>query len=362
MTLHSLQRDVPRWGRVNAEANEFLIQMRHGRVIRSGQGLSCFKWPWDSVAIVPTSIAKLSFSADQVTTEKVGVEVRGLAVYRIADPLLAFRMIDGDRTSLTEILRDMFVGATRRIVANLTLDECITHRKDRVAEALMDEIAPILAGEGSTMDTTATGWGVVLDTIEIQDVRVLSQEVFARLQAPYRERLALEALVAEDRVKQERARLEASHRRVEEQTRRELMAEEEARMLAERRRAEEARKHEDELARQRLEAELARQRRKAEADKERMAIELASRREAGETEAALVRAKRAAYVDLSEARLREILVTETMPEIARAFRGSFDRVNVTTTNGSEMLGFLSSGLDQVLAVAREHGSAPVPKK
>jgi uncharacterized membrane protein YqiK len=215
----------------------------------------------------------------------------------------------------------------------------------------MGEIAPILAGEGSALDTNAAGWGVVLDTIEIQDVRVLSEEVFARLQAPYREKLALEALVAENGVKQERARLDAERRRVEEQSRRELMAEEEARFAVERRRAEEARQHEDELAARRLEADLSRQRRKAEADRERCAIELEAKREAGETEAALVRASRAAYADLSEARLREVMMTETMPELARAFRGSFDRVNVTSTNGSEMLGFLSAGLDQVLAVA-----------
>jgi len=351
-------RDIPRWGRVTAQANEFLIQMRAGRVVRSGQGLSCFKWPWDSVAVVPTSIAKLSFAADQVTTEKVGVEIRGLAVYRIADPLLAFRMMEIDRSTLTEILRDMFVGATRRIVAGLTLDECLTHRKDLVAEALMGEIAPILAGEGSTLDTNQAGWGVVLDTIEIQDVRVLSKEVFQRLQAPYREKLALESLVAEERVTQERARLEAARRRAAEQSRRELMEEEEARMTAERLRAEDARRHEDELASRRLEADLARQRRKAEADRERAAIELEARREAGETEAALLRAKRAAHEDLSEARLREILVTETMPEMARALRGSFDRVNLTATSGSEVLGLLSSGLDQVLAATR---SGPRPE-
>lgn len=344
---------APRWGRVTANANEFLIQMRRGRVVRSGQGLSCFKWPWDSVAIVPTSIAKLSFAADQVTTEKVGVEVRGLAVYRIADPMLAFRMIETDRSTLTEILRDMFVGATRRIVANLTLNECITHRKDLVAEALMGEIAPILAGEGSSIDTNAAGWGVVLDTIEIQDVRVLSQEVFSRLQAPYREKLALDALLAEDRVKQERAKLEADRRRAEEQARRELMAEEEARILVERRRADEKRKHDDELESRRLEAELARQRRKAEAERERAAIELEAKREAGETDAALVKASRAAYVDLTDARLREIMMTETMPALATAFRGSFDRINVTTTNGSEVLGFLTAGLDQVLSATKK---------
>lgn len=343
--------DIPRWGRVTAQANEFLIQMRAGRVIRAGQGLSCFRWPADSVTIVPTSIAKLGFTADQVTVEKVGVEVRGLAVYRIAEPLLAYRMIDFDRSSLTEILRDMFVGATRRIVAGLTLDACIRHRKDQIATALMEEIVPILAGSGAPEDTSAAGWGVVLDTIEIQDVRVLSAEVFSRLQAPFREKLALDALVAEDRVTSERARLAASLRRAEEQARRELMAEEEERVLAERRRLEEARRHEDALAAERLEAELSRARRRAEADRERERIEIEARREAGEAEAALVRVRRQAHEDLSEGRLREIMLTETMPELARAFRGSFDRINVTTTN-SEPLGFLSAGIDQVIAAIR----------
>ena len=349
---------IPRWGRVTAGANEFLIQMRNGKVVRAGQGLSCFKWPSDSVTIVPTSIARLSFAADQVTLEKVGVEVRGLAVYRIAEPLLAFRMIELDRTSLTEILRDMFVGATRRIVASLTLDACMRHRKEEIASALMNEIAPVLAGEGAPSDTNEAGWGVVLDTIEIQDVRVLSKEVFERLQAPYREKLALESLVAEERVFEERARNEQGRRRAAEQARRELMADEEERLVAERRRMEEARRHEDDLAARQLEAELARAIRKAEADRARAAVELAARREAAEVEAAILASSRAAYGDLSEARLREIMITETMPEIARAFRGSFDRVNVTATNGNagELFGFLSAGVDHVLAATKKAGT------
>jgi flotillin len=342
---------IPRWGRVTAQPNEFLIQMRGAKVVRAGQGLSCFKWPGDSVSVVPTAIAKLSFSADQVTLEKVGVEVKGLAVYRIAEPLVAYRMIDLDRTSLTDVLREMFVGATRRIVAGLTLDECITHRKDRVAAALMTEIAPILAGEGAPADTNAAGWGVVLDTIEIQDVRVLSQEVFSRLQAPFREKLALEALLAESRVTDERARIEADRRRAQERTARELMAEEEARIDAERQRAEAARRHEDALLRERQEAELERARRRAEADRDRGVIDLEAKRAAAAIDAEIVRQAREAQVDLSEARLREIMITQTMPEVARAFRESFGRVNVTTAaQGGELLAFLTAGLDQVLAL------------
>jgi hypothetical protein len=311
--------------------------------MRAGQGLSCFKWPSDSVAIVPTSIAKLGFSADQVTIEKVGVEVHGLAVYRIAEPLLAYRMIDLDRASLTDILSEMFIGATRRIVASLTLDECIRHRKDQIASALMKEIAPILAGERSALvlSAEASGWGVVLDTIEIQDVRVLSEEVFQRLQAPFRERLALDALVAENRVVEQRAQLERERRNAEENARRELMAVEDARIAAERTREDE-----------RLAAELDRARRKAEADRERALVDLAARREAAETEAAIIEMQRKAHGDLSEARLREIMLTETMPELARAFRGTFDRVHVTSTNG-DPFAFLSAGVDHVLAAVNQ---------
>jgi regulator of protease activity HflC (stomatin/prohibitin superfamily) len=181
----------------------------------------------------------------------------------------------------------------------------------------MKEIAPILAGEGAPSDTNSAGWGVVLDTIEIQDVRVLSQEVFSRLQAPFREKLAFDALVAETRVAEQRARVEA----------------------------------------EKQEAELARQRRKAEADRERGAIDNAAKEATAALDAEIARKAREAHVDLSEARLREIMITQTMPEIARAFRGSFDRVHVTSTNGngSELLGFLTAGLDQVLALgdARE---------
>lgn len=300
---------------MSAQANEFLIQIRGGRVLRAGQGLSCFKWPSDTVAIVPTSIAKLTFVADQVTVEKVGIEVRGLAVYRIADPLLAYRMMDLDRTSLTSILTDMFVGATRRIVARLTLDECITHRKDRVAQALMEEIAPILAGEGSPADMNPAGWGVVLDTIEIQDVRVLSREVFARLQAPYREKLALQALL-----------------------------EEEARIAQERRRADEARAHEDALAAARLEAELARSHRRAEAEEETKLRVLEARRREGALEAELAQLARTAHRDLSDARLREVLLTETVPQLAQALRGSFDHVTITPSTAADLAVTVANGL------------------
>ncbi|MEZ4224299.1 MAG: SPFH domain-containing protein [Polyangiaceae bacterium] len=184
-----------RWGFVTAKPSEYLVHVRRGRVLgTSGQGASCFKWPWDAVAIVPTSLQRLAFRADQVTLEKVGVEVVGLAVYRIADPLIAYRVLNFSfperaQQKLEETLTQMFVGATRRLVANLPVEDCLKKRKSALAAELLREVAPVVGGEGTPDDTTDKGWGVVIDTIEIQEVRVLSAGVFASMQAPFRSEL-----------------------------------------------------------------------------------------------------------------------------------------------------------------------------
>jgi flotillin len=339
-------KNIPSWGPVTASPHEFLVHLRNGRLVTSGHGASCFKWPSDSVGLVPTVITKLSFRADQVTVEKVGVEVSGLAVYRVADPILAFRLMDADRAGLTDILRDMFVGATRRIVANLTLEECLRHRKERVAEALLGEITPVLAGRGRPDDVTDAGWGVVLDTIEIQDVRVLSEEVFQRLQAPYRETLALKSLQAKQTVLDEAARLEHERARVAEQTRVALMAAEEERVLRTREREEAEQRHKMALALAAQEAQIDRERRAAEAALERDALLLEGERKRLEQESALETLRRRAKVPLDDAQLRELMLTHTMPEMARAFRGTFNEVNLQTTSG-DLAAVLEQGAAQI---------------
>ncbi|MGB1016987.1 MAG: SPFH domain-containing protein, partial [Nannocystaceae bacterium] len=212
------------WGFVTAKPSEYLIHVRRGQVRRrsTGQGASCFKWPWDSVAIIPTTINRLQFAADQVTREKVGVEVTGLAVYRIVEPELAFRMLNfsfAERASekLAAILREMFIGATRRLVANLTVEDVFTRRKEAIGSELMSELAPIMEGVGRDEDTTSCGWGVVLDTVEIQNIRILSEAVFRDMQAKFRAELAMRAREAElDSTQEIATREAASARQVEE--------------------------------------------------------------------------------------------------------------------------------------------------
>jgi hypothetical protein len=192
-----------RWGYITAKPSEYLVHVRRGqvRLTSSGQGASVFKWPWDAVSIVPTSLQQLGFVADQVTREKVGVEVKGLAVFRIAEPLLAYRVLNFSyperaQEKLEEALTSMFIGATRRLVANLGVEECLQKRKAALADELLHEVAPVVGGMGRPDDPTAQGWGVVIDTIEIQEVRVMSERVFADMQAPFRAVLERDARVA----------------------------------------------------------------------------------------------------------------------------------------------------------------------
>src|SRR5262249_50034304 len=112
---------MKRWGLISARPSEYLIHMRRGRVITasSGQGASCFRLPSDAVAVVPTTVQQHRFVAEQVTREKVGVQVTGVAVYRIAEPLIAFRMLNFSyaeraQEKLEQLLVEMFVGAARR--------------------------------------------------------------------------------------------------------------------------------------------------------------------------------------------------------------------------------------------------------
>lgn len=375
-----------RWGIVTAKPSEYLVHMRGGRIRRrsTGQGASCFKLPWDSVAVIPTTINRLQFTADQVTLEKVGMRVTGLAVFRIVEPEIAFRMLNfsyAERASqkLAEILREMFVGATRRHVANLRVEDVMTRRKDAIAAELLTELAPVLEGRGRVDDSTSMGWGVVIDTVEIQDVRVLSEEVFANMQATYRAELAARAREAELEREALVAAREAEHQRALEKARLEAEAERAVRLEAARsaelerqvRRLEaqqllDAQEHATALLRQ--EQEAARRSAKAEADRVHEAAAAEAQAElrrrqleldrlAGELATALALAQRRVDDTVSPERIQLELVTRALPAIAEAMAQPIGELRVTQIGqgGDDPTAWLARGMAQVIEVARGLG-------
>jgi uncharacterized membrane protein YqiK len=391
---------MKRWGFISARPSEYLITTRRGQIDprRSGQGARIFKWPWESIAVVPTSLQQIDFAADQITRERVGVRVSGVAVYRIARPELAFRVLNftyAERASekLARTMVEMFVGAARRLIANLTLEECLQKRKEAIAEFLMTEIAPVLGGKGAAEDDADQGWGVVIDTIEIQDVKILSQAVFQHLQAPYRAEIAARAelaelerqrAVAEQRAEVERRAAEAALRSQQETRvlRARIEAEAAAVEVAQQQRAALQRAQAEEAAIQqaaaldmqrhqarvqqieqerqqaaaRQEAELAQ---RALRERQELALRL-QEAEARQREGELMAAQqlRSAEIEqmLAQVRATQDLV-KALPQIAAALRQSMGTVNYTHVGGGDggPVGMLTGGLAQLLALLRQAG-------
>lgn len=383
-----------RWGFVTAKPSEFLVHCRRGRVLASsGQGATGFKWPWDSVAVVPTSFQKVRFVADQITLERVGVSISGLAVYRIAEPLLAFRVLNFSyperaQEKLEQTLTEMLMGATRRLVANLTVDECLQKRKAALADELLSELEPVLGGDGRPNDSTDKGWGVVLDTVEIQEVQVLSARVFDAMQAPFRaalERQSREAradaekrgALAESAARREveeavidaeaslRARRAAVELREAEDRARDAQRRIELDLETERTRVEDARARQGLLAAEaqaEIEAhELLLRARELAAARDRLAWQAeGERRRAdgmvdlevgrGDAEVKLAAARAEAETAAAQARL---VIAHRLPELAGAVGARFGEVNVTQIGGGEgAFGSIGQAVAGILELAR----------
>lgn len=324
-----------RWGWVGARPSEYLVCTRRGQIDRrrSGQGARIWKWPWQAISIIPTTLQRIEFVTDQVTRERVGVQVAGLAVYRIAEPELAFRVLnfsfgEAANEKLASTLREMFIGASRRLIANLTLDDCLTRRKEALAAYLMTEIAPVVSGRGALDDATDSGWGVVLDTIEIQDVRIQSAQVFAHLQAPYRAEIAARAELAELERQQQIALRRAETSRASDEAK--LLAVRDTRALRARTEAEAA---ETEAA-ERLRAEAAALR----VERERVLAQIATSEEQRRAHAAAEVAAIAAEAARAEAMFGEEVREQerTRARAAATLRDALDGRRATTALEREL--------------------------
>lgn len=388
--------------RVTSAPSEFLVHIRRGALVERNcrQGGSCLVFPGDSVAIVPTTLRTIRFEVSQVSRENAEVRVVGLAVYRIANPLITHRMVDFRDPDLAareieRMLVDMCVAAVRRLVATMTLDDCLRKRKELLAEELQREIVPIVSGSGSPADSTEQGWGIVLDAIDIQDVHITSDEIFGQMQAPFRNelrshdsvsRLAMESRVEEEKRRSEARRLKAhlvqeeetlrlrleqrkkiselekdsqteevhaardiartrtlsrveesaeEHRARERIARSELemesaLAEIETRKVEIRRKVAQARAEEEaQGAEAEMRATRERRLREEEIAGEIERARLARRRQ--EVELVLFEEGERARIrgEVGPGALREIMLTRTMPEVARSFARQIGRVQVT---------------------------------
>lgn len=176
-----------RFGYVVAGPAEFAIHRRRGRTRKAGRGISFVCLPLiDRYYIIPSSAQSISFKADQITSENQGVEVGGFAVWKIDAPEKAsasFEFSDSAAalTSIGENLRNVVESAIRHQVANMTIEDVLRKRGTIILQ-LKNELAYI-SGE----------WGLAIETVEIRNVQVLSEQLFKQMQAPFRDKMRLDS-------------------------------------------------------------------------------------------------------------------------------------------------------------------------
>jgi hypothetical protein len=83
----------------NSRPNQWLVVLESGRLVRAGVGLACFRQIGQSVVRMPARLQRVAFSAQQVTHDMAGVEVRGFALWTVDGagdgPFRAYRCLDG---------------------------------------------------------------------------------------------------------------------------------------------------------------------------------------------------------------------------------------------------------------------------
>ena len=371
------------WGFVAARPSEFLAVYRRGKLDerRSGQGARIWKWPSDSVAVVPTTLKEVIFKANQITLDNVDVRVRGMVVYRIADPVKTCRLINFEarqqaEAKLARMIADLCRSSVKWLVANMKLEECLRHRKDRIAEALGEQVSRVVSSEGPD------GWGVEVVTIDVQDVYIQDEAIFRAMQSGYKAEREREEKLARLELEREVERQRLASDRELEKERHELQVEK-ARLasLAALRQLElqratnekqlELQRASDEkqleLDRMRVEkneeiqllkAQRAEERARlaAQGVLERAETEAAARRAGNDEEARALRERLAAESGAGRASLERLFLSESLPELARALASGLQgaRLNVYHAGkgdaGGGPLGFM---LQELLGVATE---------
>jgi flotillin len=374
LASNSPEEPIKRWGWVAAKPSEFLVVYRGGRLNLEmcGQGSRLFKWPSDSVAVIPTTLKEVLFEANQVTSDQVDVRLRGMLVYRITDPLCLHKLINFSsrqraEAKLARMIGDMCRSTAKWLVANMTLDECNRRRKEEIASALKREVAAV----------ATESWGVEIVTIDIQDVYVQDVELFEAMQATFKAEKEREAelarLASAHQVERQRIANElvaARERQALEMERVQRSGQVELAVLAQHRRRDEEQygldnfrvDQEAEIALRKARQEQDRERIAAEGERERASVQVEAQRMLRELEIQLLRDRLAAESSAGPASLERLYVSQALPLVAKALTEGLKDSRISIMNGGGQGDALGTLLNTALFAVQERLAAlPQPE-
>jgi hypothetical protein len=161
----------------NALPNEWIVAL--GSSAQPQLGGSVSKLFSRGVVRFPSSVQRIEFSTDNISSENQGVMVEGWACWRVSDPKAAVSKLDfsdQDEPMLhaSKILAVECAGIMKGLISVKTVHDLLKRREDLI-DRLREKLKP-----------TEQRWGIAFDEIGISEVQILSQEVFDNLQRPFR--------------------------------------------------------------------------------------------------------------------------------------------------------------------------------
>jgi len=164
--------------RVDGQANEWVLILNNGKLKHAGIGLKTFRGPFDQVARFPSKVNMVNFSSEQVTTEMQGVTVQGMLVWNIRKdsdgPFNAYKnlgedLASGNPVTANDNLVSMASAIVRTAIAGSKIIDMLKNR-DNLRDVIMNDMKEVVKG-----------WGVCLETVEITDVQISSNNLFKDL-------------------------------------------------------------------------------------------------------------------------------------------------------------------------------------
>lgn len=171
---------------VTVSPSDYAIVFKKGEIVKEGRGFRFFCTPRIQYVIIPGNVKNITFVADQISRENQGVEVSGFAIWKVGEPKKIYQHFDfmQEEDTLEQVsvfLQDVVESAIRHMVANMTIEE-VLRKRGTIIQQLKQELEYI-----------CEQWGIVVETIEIKNVRVLSKTLFDNMQAQFRNAVRLEA-------------------------------------------------------------------------------------------------------------------------------------------------------------------------
>lgn len=167
---------------VRALPNEYLVPIgkRTIKPVLGGKKLKLFQ----KYMRVPAYVQKLTFVTDNANIDYQGIGIEGYASWRINpdDPKISIATLDffdefDPMRKTNEDLKTICIEAVRHVIANMTIEEALKN-KDDIAENLKKQLQEV-----------EKKWGIVFDQVGIEQVKIMSDNVFKDLQADFRNKI-----------------------------------------------------------------------------------------------------------------------------------------------------------------------------